>query len=150
MSISIVLIPVAIAAVSAWQASRPETDGHGRTVCRVGTRMRDAGLLADALTDTGAIVSRANGHLVADWQGVRAEFSRDAQGIWQVDMTGNVDQAAATGIAAAIDAAYGRRVQAAVLARLRERAPAAGMRIESERIEDDQSVTLVLTTEVSA
>lgn len=150
MSISIILIPAAIAAVSAWQASRPATDGTGRTVCHVQTRMRDDGLLVAALTDTKAIVTQSEGRIIAQWQSVQAEFARDAQGIWQVDMTGEVDQEIASGIVAAVDQAYGRQVQAAVLARLRERAPVAGMKVESERVEQDASVTLVLTVEAGA
>jgi hypothetical protein len=150
VSISIILIPAAIAAVSAWQASRPATDGTGRTVCHVQTRMRDDGLLVAALTDTKAIVTQSEGRIIAQWQSVQAEFARDAQGIWQVDMTGEVDQEIASGIVAAVDQAYGRQVQAAVLARLRERAPVAGMKVESERVEQDASVTLVLTVEAGA
>ncbi len=49
-----------------------------------------------------------------------------------------------------IDAAYGRRVQAVVLERLRQRAGAAGFRLESETVEDDASVTLVLTVQQGA
>lgn len=48
------------------------------------------------------------------------------------------------GIVAAVDAAYGRRVQQAVLTRLRERAPQAGMTIASETVGDTDTVTVVL------
>jgi hypothetical protein len=43
-----------------------------------------------------------------------------------------VDEERAVEIVRAVDAAYGRQVQRAVLDRLRERAPAAGLRLESE------------------
>ena len=39
MSVAIVLVPLALAALSAWQASRQEVDLDGRTVCHVQTRM---------------------------------------------------------------------------------------------------------------
>lgn len=145
MSVSIVLVPLAIAAIGAWQASRKETDSHGRTVCHVRTRMRDESLLAAALADTRANVTRTSDVIVGTWQGVQAEFRRDTQGVWQVDFTGDVDQARASAIVVAIDQAYGRQVQQAVLARLRERAPTAGMTVASETVEDDNSVTLVLS-----
>ncbi|GAA1980092.1 hypothetical protein GCM10009817_20960 [Terrabacter lapilli] len=150
MSISIVLLPLAVAAVSAWQASHQDTDAEGRTVCQVQTRMKDQELLGAALRDTQADVSASTDKLVARWQGVEAEFRRDAQGIWQANFTGNVDVGGAAAIVAAVDAAYGRQVQQAVLAKLRDRAPAAGMFVASETVEDDDSVTLVLDVRNSA
>lgn len=144
MSISIILVPLAMAAIAGWQASRKETDVEGRTVCHVQTRMRDSELLSAALTDTYAAVTRSAEEITADWHGVSARFRRDASGIWQVDFTGEIDERRASEIVVAIDQAYGRQVQQAVLSRLRERAPAAGMTVASETVEDDDSVTLVL------
>jgi hypothetical protein len=148
MSISIVLLPLAVAAVTALHSRWEDRDDSGRTVCHVGTRMRDENLLGDALADTGAVVTRSSPDaLTANWQGVTAEFTRDAERIWAAHLTGEVDEARAAGIVAAIDAAYGRRVQAAVLARLRERAPAAGLRLRSETVAEDSSVTMVFTVD---
>ena len=146
MSISLVLVPAAFAAIAAWQAMRPEeqTGAGGLVVQHVQTRMRDENLLAAALTDTQAVVFRTDDVIVAEWVNVRAEFHRDEMGIWQVDFTGNVDAERASEIVLAIDRAYGGQVQRAVLSRLRDRAPEAGMFVESETVEDDQSVTLVL------
>lgn len=144
MSVSIVLVPIAIAAISAWQASKSETDVQGRTMCQVGTRMRDESLLVAALRDTHAAVTKPGDTLVADWAGVRAEFGRDADGIWQAHFTGDVDEERAVGIIQAIDQAYGLQVQRAVIEKLKERAPAAGMSVVSERVEIDDSMTLVL------
>lgn len=144
MSISLTLVPLALAAVGAWQASRAPGVDQERTVQHVQTRMRDEGLLAAALNDTQAAVAYSEDALLADWQGVHAEFRRDAEGIWRVDLIGDVDQDKAASIVTAIDQAYGRRVQEAVLARLRERAPSAGMVVTSETVADDDSVVLVL------
>jgi hypothetical protein len=113
--------------------------------------MRDEGLLADALSDTGAVTTRSDANaFTAEWQGVAAAFTRDQAGIWSAHLTGEVDDARATAIISAIDIAYGRRVQAAVLEKLRERAPDAGLRLESERVEDDDSVVMVLTVQQGA
>ncbi|MCC9195320.1 hypothetical protein QNO08_03095 [Arthrobacter sp. zg-Y820] len=147
MSISLLLVPMAIAAVGAFKIGRTETDAQGQRMCQVQTRMRDAGLLAAALADTNATVSPAADTITADWLGVRAVFHRNEQGIWQVDFTGDIDEKRAADIVAAIDLAYGRQVQQAVLARLREKAPSAGMTVASETVEDDDSVTLVLNVE---
>lgn len=144
MSVSILLVPLAIAAVSAWQVGRHETDSDGMTICHVQTRMRDQRLLTAALRDTRADVAVTNDSLVARWQGVDASFQRDDQGIWQAHFTGDVDVERASGIIEAVDLAYGRRVQHDVLAKLRERAPLAGMLVASETVEADDSVTLVL------
>lgn len=144
MSISIVLVPLAIAAISAWQASKSETDSQGRTLCQVGTRMRDETLLAAALSDTHAVVSSSDAGLVADWTGVRAIFARDEAGIWQATFTGDIDEEGAVGVIMALDRAYGVQVQRAVVEKLKERASTAGMSVVSQRVEDDDSMTLVL------
>lgn len=164
MSISIVLIPAAIAAAT-WAASHGEKrESEGRTVIGVSTRMRDAGLLAGALTDTSALVTpQSADSLIARWQNVTAHFHRDparADAAWQVDFIGQgraerremsqVTEESVQGIVAAVDAAYGRRVQQAVLARLRERAPLAGMTIASETVDDTDTVTVVLDLAVGA
>ncbi|UWP80927.1 hypothetical protein [Dactylosporangium fulvum] len=144
MSISLLLIPLAVAAVSARAAA---VSADSRTVCRVQTRMRDTSLLAEALRACAAEVSRDGDDLVADWAGVRTRFGRDAEGIWTAHFTGDVDEARAVEIVRAVDAAYGRQVQQAVLARLQERAPAAGLRLESRTVTPDAAVRLVFAVE---
>lgn len=152
MSISLVLVPLAIAAVTALHTARGSAvDREGRMVCQVGTRMRDTGLLADALGDVAADVTVQGPNAVtATWDDVSAHFTRDPEGTWGAHLTGTVDEGRARDVVAAIDAAYGRRVQAAVLRRLRERAPAAGLRFDSETIDQDDTVTVVLTVQQGA
>ncbi|MDQ4031507.1 MAG: hypothetical protein M3332_04260 [Actinomycetota bacterium] len=151
MSISIILVPLAVAAVAALHSSRRDQDDNGRTVCHVGTRMRDENLLGDALSDTGAIVTRTSPNQIrAAWRGVDTDFTRDSDGIWSAHLVGEVDEERARSIVAGVDVAYGRRVQSAVLAKLRERAPAAGLYLQSENVEEDSSVTVVLTVQQGA
>jgi hypothetical protein len=145
MSVALLLVPLAIAAAAA-HAKLTEKDSAA-TVCRVQTRMRDADLLAAALRETRAEVTRAGADLVADWAGVRARFGRDAQQIWSAHFTGAVDEPRAIDIVRAVDAAYGRQVQRAVLDRLTQRAPAAGLRLESRSVTADQAVRLVFAVE---
>jgi hypothetical protein len=152
MSISIVLLPLAIAAVTVARERMERREEEGRIVCRVGTRMRDRELLAHALADTGAsvAVSAEGDSLLITWPDVTARFDRDAEGIWNAHFAGDIDEARARELVGQVDVAYGRQVQAAVLDRLRERAPAAGLRLDAERLEEDDSVTLVLTVEQGA
>lgn len=144
MSIEIVLVPLALAAISAWQASRSGVDQQGRTICEVQTRMKDRGLLGSALRDIDASVTDTPDSMIARWEGVEATFRQDDAGIWQATFSGAIDVEGASSIVASLDVAYGKQVQQAVLARLRDRAPQAGMSVASETIEADSSVTLVL------
>ena len=143
MSIEIVLLPLAIAAVSAWQAKR-DADEAGRQVVSVGTRMKNEQLLQAAIADSGATVTSDATGILAEWGSSQARFTRNADGIWVVHVLGDATPDEATALVRTVDAAYGRRVQQEVLARLRERAPEVGMSVESETVEDDESVTLTL------
>lgn len=155
MSVSIVLVPLAVAAVAAWEVrggggrTRAEVTAGDRTTvmtCEVTTRMRDVNLLGAALTDLGARVALDEGVVTAAWQELTARFVQGTDGIWTAHLTGSVDEARAVETVRSVDAAYGRRVQQAVVRRLRERAPAAGMRLESESLDQD-AVTLVFAVE---
>jgi hypothetical protein len=146
MSISLLLMPLALAGVAAvaGKASRNATD---RNVCEVRTRMRDVDLLTAALRETGATAEATKDGLLAQWEGITARFERGEDGIWSAHFTGEVTQDRAIEIVQGIDAAYGRQVQQAVLARLRERAPSAGLRLQSEDVTTDDEVRLVFTVE---
>ena len=58
-----------------------------------------------------------------------------------------MDQDRAVDVVRAVDVAYGRQVQRAVLDRLRTEAPASGLRLESEEVTADASVRLVFAVE---
>jgi hypothetical protein len=155
MSVSVLLIPAAIAAVAAVNSAidnkaqnREAAQAQEAAVpqVQVRTRMRDLDLLQAALADTEAQVTRAaKDSLEAAWADTTAVFDRDAEGIWQVHFSGeDVDRRRAAEIVQAIDDAYARRVQQAVVRKLRERAHTAGLELASETVEEDQSVTMVL------
>jgi hypothetical protein len=145
MSISIILLPMAVAGVAAVTGLAARRDDA--TVVQVQTRMRDEALLRAALAQTGAVTEPVAGGLVARWEGVTARFERGADGVWSAHFTGAADRDRAVEIVQAVDAAYGRQVQQAVLARLRDRAPAAGLRLESESVLADDAVRLVFAVE---
>lgn len=147
MSVSLILVPLAVAAVSAVYGAQAGRDGDGRVVCQVQTRMRDETLLAAALSEARAVVTLDDQAIVAAWDGVHARFLRGQDGVWSAHFTGDVDEQRAVDIVRAIDAGYGRQVQRVVLERLRERAPAAGLRLESESVGEDASVRMVFAVE---
>jgi hypothetical protein len=149
VSIEIILLPLAVAAISAWQA-KSASDEAGRHIIAVNTRMRNEHLLERALCDTGATVAKTGEVITASWERTRGRFTKDPQGVWSVHLVGDADEGRATTLVGAIDAAYGRHVQQEVLSRLRERAPDVGMDIESETVEEDNSVTMVLNVSAGA
>ncbi|MEV0719887.1 hypothetical protein [Asanoa sp. NPDC050611] len=146
MSVSLILIPAALAAAAVIQA-RAGGGGGASTVCTVSTRMRDSVLLSAALRETGAVVTAGDDVVDAAWQGVESRFTRGADGIWTAHFRGDVDESRAVEIVRRLDVAYGRQVQAAVVERLRDRALAAGLRLESETVADDAAVRLVFAVE---
>lgn len=158
MSLEIVLVPLAIAAVSAIRATRtqkvpdqhtvgqiaPEVAEESVALVEVSTRMRDLELLGLSLGDTGAAVARRGDELLVSWPQHRCTFRRNHEGIWSAHFADNVDVDQASALIRAVDVAYGRRVQQTLVRRLRERVPQVGMEIESETVEEDATVTMVL------
>ncbi|MFF5181864.1 hypothetical protein ACFY2Q_27910 [Micromonospora sp. NPDC000316] len=147
MSVSLVLVPLAVATVAAVRGATADRDERGRVICQVQTRMRDEALLTAALRETNAVVTAEDQEIVAVWDRAQANFRRGEDEVWSAHLTGDVDEHKAVDIIRAVDAGYGRQVQRAVLDRLRERAPAAGLRLESETVADDSSVRMVFAVE---
>lgn len=168
MSVSLILIPAALAAVTAITAAggvgalsqlggRQEeeradigtTEAAGPHPVSVRTRMKDPDLLGDALRDIGATeVAIGADDITAAIDGVELAMTRSPEGVWGAHFT-RADglELAATDAAALVerlDAAYALRVQQAVAARIRERAASAGFELVSESRDDADTVTMVL------
>ena len=149
MSLTLVLVPLSIAVAAATQSRRDRrADVVSSHEMRVESRMRDETLLVVSLQDLGATVRRADdGALLVDTAGGGLTMRRDAAGLWNACFTGEWRPESARALVEDLDRAYGLRVQQAVIRRLEERAPAAGMRISSQSIDDDRVVTLVMEVE---
>jgi hypothetical protein len=154
MSISILIVPLAAAAATGVAGAIAGRKAGNQVVCEVQTRMRDMAMLTSALEATGATVTAQGDGLVATWPDVQAVLTRDAEGIWSAHVSGaGLAQASAAAELRAVeliqevDRAYGRLVQAAVVARIRNRAPGHGLRLESETVASDDAVTLVFEVE---
>jgi len=165
MSVSIILIPAAIAAIASMAAGGAATAGVGAgiagairsmsgggnqpEVLQVRTRMKDRGLLAQALEDLGAVDVEVGDEVAATVDGVKLLMQPSPEGIWAANFTAvkgapEVTTAIATKLAERLDAAYAARVQTAVAERIREKATDAGLELVSETVDDDQSVTMTL------
>ncbi|MQA94846.1 MAG: hypothetical protein GEV11_09410 [Streptosporangiales bacterium] len=144
MSISILLIPAALAAGAAVRAALAEGDAPEHAVT-VRSRMRHRHLLAEALTAQEAEVTERGDALVAAWQGVTVAFTPHPSGAMMAHVEGSgYDLARAQELILAVDAAYAEIVQRELCRRVRERAGSVGMVVESEQVNVDRSVTLVL------
>ena len=168
MSVSLILIPAALAAVTAitaaggigalsqtggvHDADRAGTDATTDTGPRpisVRTRMKDPDLLGDALRDIGATeLARQGDDLAAVIDGTELTMTRTPEGVWGAHFRRadglELAEADAAALVERLDAAYALRVQQTVAARIRERAASAGFELVSETRDDHDTVTMVL------
>jgi hypothetical protein len=140
MSIEVLLVPAAMAALAAWKAGR---EIGGESAVTVQTRLRDRELLVRSLRDLGA-------HVALDADGVRAEaddlrlrFTVNDEGIAVAHVeAGNPEEAIQ--LIYALDEQYAAHVQVALYERVKARAVRMGLTIESEQVDDENALTIVL------
>ena len=146
MSVTFILIPLALAAVADHKARKGAAeDGHH--VVEIQTRMRDAELLEQTLTDLGW-ASELQGETIAATSGEGAvTFVMDEEGTLQARFAEGTQPEQAEAFLRELDAGYARRVQQAVYERLVGQAGAAGMVLESEHTDADESIVVTLRVE---
>ncbi|WP_203137873.1 hypothetical protein [Microbacterium sp. JZ31] len=154
MSVTISLIPLALAAAGVFSAAGAAAAGDaieargGERAVAMRTRLKDRGLLEQALSDIGATDIAVGDEVAAVVDDIRLAMTQDEDGIWQAHLTGDLPDAAlterGTRLLAELDTAYAARVQQAVAQRIRERAGDAGFELASEHREGD-TVTMTLT-----
>jgi hypothetical protein len=168
MSVSLILIPAALAAAAVIGASgtagilslsaaehqgadgrASQPDASGPRPVAVRTRMKDPDLLRDALAALGASEVRVDGRAIdALVDGHEITLSPTPEGVWAAHIARvdglEVSDAAAADLIERLDAAYAREVQRAVAERIRSRADGAGFELVSETREDDETLTMVL------
>lgn len=138
MSLELVLIPAAIAAVAAIRAARAE---NGSLLIQ--TRMKNHQMLLRACQRAGAS-STDEELLSASWPDLHVSFRHQEDGTLLAHVRDSDDQNRINEVLLAIDAAYGGLVQEHVINRIQENAERLGMRIESRSDNADSSVTVVL------
>jgi hypothetical protein len=145
MSLEIILIPLAIALITKAQSKakedNPNTASHQ---VAVETRMKNLELLQNAMRNIGCITTMQENEIAASLNSLNFTFKKNSQGIWAATFVAGTTLEAAEQVIGQIDKAYGIEVQAEVLRKIKERAPQSGMTLESETINEDSSVTLVL------
>ena len=150
MSLEILLIPAALAAYSAWQA-RADADqaagaaGVARSACVVQTRLRSPQLLMSAMSSVGAAVHVEGDRVVGRLGAAELSFRTNSEGVAVAHVAG-IDAAEAERLVHLIDAEYAAAVQTQLYERLHQRAESLGLKIESESVAADNSITVVLTS----
>lgn len=145
MSLEIILIPLAIALITKAQSKAKEDNSNSSShQVAVETRMKNLELLQNAMRNIGCITTLQENEIAASLNSLNFTFKKNSQGIWAATFVAGTTFEAAEQIIGQIDKAYGIEVQAEVLRKIKERAPQSGMTLESETINEDSSVTLVL------
>ncbi len=144
MSLEIVLIPLAIAAVSAYKASQVNDESTGQVNINVQTRMKNQEMLIEALRVLGLSASVTDNLLRVGNSEIEFLMRKNENDIWTAQFENDVSEEAATSLLISLDKEYGKLVQATVLQRIKERASVNGMNLQSETFNRDNSVTLTL------
>jgi hypothetical protein len=145
MSLEIILIPLAIALITKAQ-SKTKEDYRSASSHQVAveTRMKNLELLQNAMRNIGCTTTMQESEISASLNSLNFTFKKNSQGIWAATFEAGTTFEDAEQIIGQIDKAYGIEVQTEVLRKIKERAPQSGMTLESETINEDSSVTLVL------
>lgn len=147
MSVSLALIPVGLAIASAV-AARKEARVAGKPTMAVQTRMRNDEILMEALRDLSCEAAPVAGGGVRATRGAfEFTFRRDENGVLEANFGVDVTPEEAEAFVTDLDDEYTRLIQARVYQRVLERAQQHGMAIDSESVEDDNSIVLTLRVE---
>lgn len=142
MSLEILLIPVALAAHAAWQA-RAERDQQHAAV--VQTRLKDPGMLGRAISNLGGKASVAADGVEGELDGARLHFGVNADGLAVARIIG-AEPAEAEELIRRIDGDYAAQVQTRMYDQLMSRAAALGLTVESEDVDENNTITVTLLT----
>lgn len=151
MSVEILLVPLALAAVHAVAAigggvAAGITEG-AEPPCIVQTRLKHPGLLVAALRSMGATASAAESGVRGELDDLEFSFAHHEDGTLSAHFPAGTDTERAREFVLATDAAYALGVQEAVRQRVRSRAGELGMTVESETVDENHAVTLVLNVD---
>lgn len=143
MSVTFVLLPLALAAVATHKA-RQDADDAGHHVIDTQTRMRDPELLVSALDDLGWLGAVREGEITASAGDRAVTFTHGPDGVLQARFDADATAEEAEALLRDLDDEYTRLVQAAVYERVVARAGQSGMAVESEHVEADESIVVTL------
>lgn len=142
MGVSLILIPIIIAAANTLPDVLEGIGSGAERVLRVPTRIKDAQLLRAALHDYGCQSVEDGGNVHSRLQGGRIVFQPAADGTHEAVFVGSVTEEQARAFVDALHHEYARHVQARVYEMLKAKARQRGMTLEGEKVEADNTVTL--------
>lgn len=143
MSLEILLIPAALAAHAAWQARAEKRAYDAQQV--VETRLKDPGMLAQAIRNLGGVAEVRPDGVHGQLRGASLSFTTNQDGL-AVARVANVDGSMAEALISQIDADYASQVQTHLYDRLVARAAELGLTVESEHVDEDNTITVTLLT----
>jgi hypothetical protein len=148
MSVEILLLPIAIAviggAMANQQPSSKQSTKPSETTFSITTRMTNPHILQTALRNWGckSVTTAENVHTAIE--GARIVFEQ-AEGVpFKAVFVGNIPTDLAQKFIADVYGEYTRLVQQDVYIKLKQRATAKGLVLESEEVQADDSIVLTL------
>ena len=145
MSIELALLPIAIATIGAIanrKKSQRSTSALARTSFYRETRMTDPELLQIALQNCGCSSVVSGGAVDSVMQSARIIFEPVEGSAFNAVFTGDLSSEQADQFLADVFTEYTRQVQQQVYQKLKDRAAAKGMILETEQLLDDDSIVL--------
>ncbi|HEX8317736.1 hypothetical protein [Longimicrobium sp.] len=142
MGVSLLLVPIIIAAADAMPRLFAGSDESEGRVLRLPTRIKDAELLRAALHDYGCASVEEAGSVHSLLDTAQIVFQPGAEGRHDAVFVGTVTDERARAFVDAVEHEYARLVQARVYERLKQKAAQRGMKLEREKVDADGSVVL--------
>lgn len=141
MSVTLVLIPVAIAVAGAI-STRKERSQELSNSFSLETRMKDEELLKAALENYGCKSVVMEETIDSTLDGTRILFERNEQDVFEVVFVGDISTDHARTFVAELDEEYTQLVQQQVYENLLSRARQRGLVMESEEVQEDNSIVV--------
>ncbi|WP_424356364.1 hypothetical protein [Methanobacterium sp. MBAC-LM] len=156
MSVEIILIPIAIAAVTGAIKARNEENQELTEAIKtrneknqessgyftLGTKIKDAKLLEETLKIYGCKDVSTGEDLETECDNARVIFEKDENGVFNAVFLGNISLEKAKEFISDINGEYTKLVQEQVYQKLLKNASERNLRLESEDVQEDNSIVL--------
>ncbi|TCS96606.1 hypothetical protein [Hazenella coriacea] len=142
MSIELALIPVAIAVASALST---KTTDYSTNSHQIQTQIRNKELLQKTLVQLGCQSIATSDEVSLSVDATQIIFTTDEEQGFTALFTGDISQSQAENFVNNLHEEYFRVVQEQVYLRLKQQAPNHGLFLESETVQEDQSVLLTFS-----
>ena len=142
MSVELALLPIAIAAIGAIANRRRAQRQAAETSLSLDTQMADPRILQAALGNCGCQSVSTGANVDSATPGARIVFEPGENGAFIAVFIGGISSAQAESFLANLYDEYTRLVQQDVYQKVIERAAAKGLVLETEEIQQDDSIVL--------